>query len=229
MAKSELKIKARMLRKSGLGVKTIAHQLDVSSSTVSLWCRDIKLSPEQIATLEKNQRDPFYGKRLTYSLKQQGLRQEKEKAIRTEALAEVGNLSKRDLLVSGISLYWAEGFKKDNMVGFANTDPEMIKFILKWLETCFKVKNSEIRLRVGINESHKHRTKIIEKYWSNILNVPLSQFSKPFYQKIKWNKVYEHPEDYFGTIRVRVLKSTDLLRRIKGAILGLNQTISFKE
>lgn len=224
MAKSELKIEARTLRKSGFGVKTIAHKLNVSSSTVSLWCRDIKLSPEQIATLEKNQRDPFYGKRLTYSLKQQEIRQEKEKTIRAAAVTEVGNLSKRDLLISGISLYWAEGFKKDNMVGFANTDPEMIKFILKWLKVSFEVKNNEVRLRVGINESHKHRTKVIEKYWSDILNIPLSQFSKPFYQKVKWNKVYEHPEDYFGTIRVRVLKSTDLLRRIKGLIFGLGDT-----
>lgn len=224
MAKSLLKIESRKLRESGLGIKTIAHKLNVSSSTVSLWCRDIKLSQEQITALEKNQRDPFYGRRLAYSQKQQSIRKEKERIIRSSAVVEIGTLSKRDLLISGVSLYWAEGFKKDNMVGFANTNPEMIKFILKWLIKCLQVKLENIRLRVGINESHKHRTNIIEKYWSNVLDIPLSQFSKPFYQKVKWNKVYEHPEDYYGTLRVRVLKSTDLLRRIKGMVTGLTNS-----
>lgn len=223
MAKSELKLEARDLRKGGLGVKTIAHKLKVSSSTVSLWCRDIKLSPEQIAVLEMNQKDPFYGRRLAYSLKQQNVRLEKEKIIKADALKEIGFLSQRDLLIAGVSLYWAEGFKKDNMVGFANTDPEMIKFIINWLKICFQVEYTKIRLRVGINESHKHRTNIIEKYWSDTLNIPLSQFSKPFFLKVKWEKIYEHPENYFGTLRVRVLKSTDLLRRIKGMIAGLTR------
>jgi transcriptional regulator with XRE-family HTH domain len=221
MAKSLLKIESRKFRKSGLGIKTIAHKLNVSSSTVSLWCRDIKLSPEQIAVLEMNQKDPFYGRRLAYSLKQQNVRLEKEKIIKAGALKEIGFLSQRDLLIAGVSLYWAEGFKKDNMVGFANTDPEMIRFILKCLIDCFRIRIENIRLRVGINESHKNRTNIIEKHWSGLLDIPLSQFSKPFYQKVKWEKVYEHPENYFGTLRVRVLKSTDLLRRIKGMIEGI--------
>jgi predicted transcriptional regulator len=61
MAKSVIRLQARELRKSGLGIKTIAHQLGVSSSTVSLWSRDIKLTEDQIKNLEKI---PEHSKRI---------------------------------------------------------------------------------------------------------------------------------------------------------------------
>ena len=66
MAKPLQRRQARILRKHGFGVKTIAHKINVSSSTVSQWCKDIELTPDQIATLEKRQRDPYYGRRLSY-------------------------------------------------------------------------------------------------------------------------------------------------------------------
>lgn len=128
MAKSKLKIEARKYRIEGESIKSIAKKIRVSSSTVSFWCKDIKLSEKQIAQLEKNSKDPFYGQRLAYSLKQRNIRIEKEKEIFKEARKEIGSLSKRDLLIAGVALYWAEGFKKDNMVGFANTDSGMITF-----------------------------------------------------------------------------------------------------
>lgn len=222
MAKSRLKIEARELRTGGKSIKTIARDLGVSSSTVSIWCKDIKLTPKQIARLEKNSKDPFYGRRLSYSLKQQLARKIKEEQIKTEAKNLIGILSDREKLIAGIALYWAEGFKKDKMAGFANTDPQMIKFTLSWFQNQLGVPKSQIRLRVGINESHRHRTKEIENHWSYLTGIPISQFNHPFYQKLIWKKVYEHPEEYFGILRVRILKSTDLLRKIKGLIEGLN-------
>ena len=74
MAKSLLKIRAQKLRSKGKSIKTIAHDLGISTSTASLWCRDIKLSPSQITELERRAHDPMYGKRLQNSLKQKNLR-----------------------------------------------------------------------------------------------------------------------------------------------------------
>ena len=130
MAKSRLKIEARKMRAEGKSIKDIARNLGVSSSTASLWCRDVKLSQKQVIQLEKNSKDPFYGRRLSYSLKQQLARKVKEEQIKSEARSLIENLSDREKLIAGTALYWAEGFKKDKMVGFANTDPEMITFIL---------------------------------------------------------------------------------------------------
>lgn len=221
MAKSKLKFEAREFRSKGESIKSIARKIGVSTSTISLWCKDIKLTKEQITQLEKNARDPYYGRRLAYSLKQQSDRKIKEKEIFKSAKELIGDLSKRDLLIAGTALYWAEGFKKDNMVGFANTDPEMIKFFLNWVLNCLEVNPELIRLRVGINEHHKYREKDIQEYWSKVTKISLGSFYKPYYQKVNWKKEYAHPEEYFGTLRIRILKSTDLLRKIKGLIIGI--------
>ena len=221
MAKSKLKFEAREFRSKGESIKSIAKKIGVSTSTVSLWCKDIKLTKEQILQLEKNAKDPHYGMRLAYSLKQQNNRKIKEKVILKNSKELIGNFSKRDLLIAGTALYWAEGFKKDNMVGFANTDPEMIKFFLSWVLNCLEISPELIKLRVGINEHHKYREKEIQEYWSKTTNIPMQFFYKPYYQKVVWKKEYDHPQEYFGTLRIRVLKSTDLLRKIKGLIMGI--------
>ncbi|MCX6793717.1 MAG: hypothetical protein NTY06_01285 [Candidatus Gottesmanbacteria bacterium] len=221
MAKPLLRKKARLLRKNGFGVKTIAYKLQVSSSTVSQWCKDIELTPIQIATLEKRQHDPFYGRRLAYAKAQQKKRQDKTLNLLHQGVKDVGKLSKRELFISGISLYWAEGFKKDNQVGFANSDPTMTQYFILWLEQCCGVNKSALKLRVGVNESYRDKIQVIESFWSKTLNIPNNQFQKPFFQRVQWKKQYDHPENYHGVLRIRVAKSTDFLRKIHGWIEGL--------
>lgn len=223
MAKSELRLKARKMREGGESVKGIAEILGVSSSSVSLWCRDIKLSFEQVAELERRNKDPHYGRRGKYLEVLKEATDSKKLKLKTEGQKLVNGLSKREKFLVGAALYWAEGFKKDKMVGFANTDPEMIKFVLGWLIESLGVSPALIRLRIVINESHKYRIYEVHKYWSQLVGIPMSQFYRPTFQKVKWNKVYDHPEDYFGVLRIRVLKSTDLLRKILGMIEGLGK------
>lgn len=223
MAKSLLRKRARALRQQGLGIKTIAQKLHVSSSTVSLWCRDILLSPAQISELERRMHDPFYGRRLAYVQKQQKKRKDKIALLMQQGIKEIGHLKKRELFLSGVSLYWAEGFKKDNLVGFANSDPSMALFFIQWLEMCCNIPKTGLKFRVGVNDSYQNKIKSIELFWAHSLNVSIEQFQKPFFQKAKWKKKYDHPEDYHGVIRIRVAKSTDLLRKIHGWIEGLKK------
>lgn len=223
MAKPKIRLLARELRRQGMGIKTIAHKLNISSSTASLWCRDIELTLVQIQELEKHSKDPYYGRRLSYVKKQQSDRLQKTQRLRTEGIKEVKNLSRKSLFFSGISLYWAEGFKKDNQVGFANSDPDMIRFFIRWLEACCGISKDRLKLRLGINEQYKDSAENIEAYWTKELKIPRSQFQKPFFQKVQWKKMYDHPEQYHGVLRVRVSKSTDLLRKIHGWIEGIKK------
>ena len=223
MAKSALRLQARELRKIGLGVKTIAHQLHVSSSTTSLWTRDIKLTAKQINILEQRSHDPHYGRRLEYTNQQHENRISKINKLHKEGIVQVGDLTKRELFIAGINLYWAEGFKKDNLVGFSNSDPEMIKLFIKWLENCCHVGKERIKLRLGLNEQYVDKVDEIESFWIKQLHIPKEQFQKPFFQKVQWKKIYDNPEDYHGVLRVRVAKSTDLLRLIHGWIQGMKQ------
>lgn len=221
MSKSLARTQARALRASGLSIKEIVKKLHVSQSTASLWCRDIVLTPEQIRVLERNAHDPGYGLRHAYiqRLKQEKL--DRIKRITDVAINEVGSLGNRELFLSGVSLYWAEGFKKDNQVGFSNSDPDLVTFFLLWLYSCCHVTPEMITLRVGLNESYRIKVKEIEKYWSDMLQIPLTQFQKPFFQKVKWKKTYDNPQDYHGVLRVRVRKSAELRLKILGWIEGL--------
>ena len=223
MAKFKEKLEARELRKQGESIKVIAKKLKVSPSSVSFWCQDIKLSPAQIKELERRARDPNYGRRLEYALAQQRKRLKKTKYLKEEGIKEVGALSKRELFLAGVILYWAEGFKKDTQVGFASSDPSMIKLFIKWLFDCCGYKPQDLILRVTANISHKYRIQEIQDYWIRVTKIPKENFRKPFYQKVKWKKVYKNPNEYFGVLRIRVRKSTDFLRKIGGWIEGVKR------
>lgn len=223
MAKPKLHQKAIILRQQGLGIKTIAYKLGVSSSTISLWCRDVELTPLQRKELEKRAHDPFYGRRLTNILHQQNKRQKKIKELNSLGIKEIGKLTSRELFIAGVALYWAEGFKKDNRLGFANSDPKMINLFLKWLIKSCKVPKNDIRVRIGLNISHKDRMKEVEEYWSDLTKLPLSQFQKPFFQKFIWKKEFSRPEEYFGVLRIRANKQLSLFRKIHGWIEGLKK------
>lgn len=179
------------------------------------------MTPEQIRILEKHARDPFYGNRMKYLLSVKKTKDLKIEKLNKKGISEVGNLSKRDLFLVGIALYWAEGFKKDKQAGFANQDPKMIKLFIKWLKECFDYNDSDLTLRVTLNISHKHRTVEVNNYWSQVTGISKDEFKKPTFQKVKWKKIYENPDEYYGVLRIKVRKSLDFLRKIHGYIEGL--------
>ena len=221
MAKPLEKVKARLLRKNGESIKAIAKKIKVSPSTVSLWVRDIQLTSLQIKQLEKNLKDPHYGRRHAYLQKIIQKRIRKEEQLLKKGIKEVSLLTKRELFLIGISLYWAEGFKKDSQVGFANTDPSMIKLFIRWIIECCGFTTLDLSPRVTVNISHAHRVHVIENYWSTITQIPITQFQKPYFQKVIWQKQFENEEQYYGVLRLKVKKSIDSLRLIKGWIEGL--------
>lgn len=221
MAKPEEQKRARKMRAEGMSIKEIAKKVGVSVGSVSLWCKDIVLTLEQIKELERRGKDPNYGRRMEYALEQRRKKEEKIEKLKKKGIKEISSLNKRELFLVGAALYWAEGFKKDSQAGFATSDPKMLRVFLKWLYESCGYKPDDLIFRATVNISHKHRIEEIEEFWSKQAGVNVDQFQKPFYQNVKWKKVYKNPNEYFGVIRVRVRKSTDFLRKIHGWIEGL--------
>jgi hypothetical protein len=209
----------------GKSIRSIARKIGVSASSVSSWCRDIKLTARQEKILDTNLRNPYYAGRGVYLRKLKKKTLLKTSRLQKIGIKKVGILTKRELFLVGSSLYWAEGFKKDSQAGLGSLDPAMIKLYIKWLEVCFGYKNKDLIFRVTANISHKERIKEIEKYWSTLLNVSIEQFQKPFFQNVKWKKTYEKPNEYYGVLRVKVRKSKDFLREIYGFIEGLKLNV----
>ena len=225
MAKSAQRLEARRLRKRGFSINEIANRISFSKRTVSRWCNDIELNEEQGKILWARTKVKYNKNFRKYCERKHQKKLEKIESLKLKGIKELGELTKRELFIAGVALYWAEGFKKDMRFGFANSDPAMIKFCLKWLKNCLGINNQEITLCVTANIDYQDKIGVIERYWARVTGIPKTQFTKPFYQKTKWTKEYEKPDDYHGVLRIRVVRSTDLLRKIKGCIEGLKQNV----
>ena len=221
MAKSEEKNRALELRQRGMGVRDIAKRIGIAKSTVSLWCRNIKLTPTQIQRLhEKMIRGGYYG-RMKGARMQHRQRLERMAIFQKQGMDLIGKLSNRDILMVGIALYWGEGDKKGRQVKITNSDPKIIKFILKWFKQVCKIERDRISLYVIINEIHRSRVGEVEKYWSRITGIPRNQFTKTTLIKAKNKKNYKNFPVHYGTLTIRIKKSTNLHHQIMGMIEGL--------
>lgn len=221
MAKSILRLRARELRKAGQSIGAIAEVLVIAKSTVSLWCRDIELSMEQIKKLLANKENGLRLGQINGALAQKNRRIEKTKFYEREGLERFKNLSKEEFFTAGVALYLGEGAKKNRRIEFTNTDPQMIKFMIKWFVELFGVKKENFILSVVINTLHEKREAVVKNFWMDYLNVGPEQFRKMIFVKSKQKKVYENYNNYFGTLRFRILKSTDLCYKMLGFIKGL--------
>ena len=219
---NKIKDLARQLRKEGKSLNEISTQLKTPKTTTRLWIKDISLTEKQKLKL-----------RMRSLLSLQDGRKQAVKLRRDESLLRfqinhqkgllsIGRLNKRDLLLIGTSLYWAEGFKNkhERRLGFCNSDPVMIRLYLRFLKEILLVKNSELTARLSLNESFRPHALQIQKQWSELVGIPLSQFTKTFYQKTQWKKEFTD-NSYLGVLRIHVQSSIDLLSYMKGLIGGI--------
>lgn len=226
MAKSKERLLARQMRKNGYSVKTISRELLVSRSSVSIWVRDIILTPKQLRQLNQNSIDGRNKGRTTTSL----IYQKRREKIRLDSLHYaqkiIGKLSSKEFLILGTALYWAEGNKKSHAVRFTNSDPNLIKFAINWFTQCFNVTPERFGAFVGINESHRKRERKVIEYWSAVSGIHPNQFRKTIFKKAINKKVYDNPNAHFGTLTIYVLKPIRIYNRIIGLINALSLIIN---
>ncbi len=209
------RVRAIYLRKLGRSYSEIIKKVKVSKSTLSIWLRDVELTLRQ-------------KKRLYVTLKQKNayrlakMNQEKKmrkiKDIITEAKKESKNLIKNPLFLSGLMLYWAEGDKSDEreVVKFSNSDPIMIKLMMRWFRKICQVPENKFRIALHIHKLHCRNN--LEKYWSKQTSIHLNQFHKT---QIKPTSLGQRRNIlYNGTCSI-CISNKDLYRRIKGWKLGL--------
>src|SRR3989344_1238569 len=191
--KQLIKAKVRSLRIKGLSLNQIFSHTNIPKTTIRTWIKDIELSAKQIAILRERVQEKLQEGRIRKQKIQKELKIKNEKTLMNKGKNQTKKLTRRELLIAGAALYWGEGFKNrhEHRLGFCNSDPEMIRFYIKWLKNILKVDEKDIIARLTLNESYKDRVKEIEKYWSGITEIPIEQFTKTFYQTSKWKKQFE--------------------------------------
>lgn len=228
MAKSHERLMARELRRKGESIREIAKRVSVARSTISLWCRDVVLTNDQLEALVESDRLGGARGRMVAAELAKKRKNERISFNENVGFERIGKISNRELFLIGIALYWAEGSKKRGRLRLCNSDPRLIKTYISWLNSCLNVQKSSLTCRVSINEIHKYRQNEIEKYWSEVVGIPQCQFTKTTIIHTTLGKVYERMGEYFGVLDVTVQKSTNLNYQMTGAINGLGKIFDGK-
>lgn len=209
------KVAAIELRKKGYSIKSIANELSVAKSSVSVWVRNIPLSFDQLNQLKSNSfSSQAIEKRRTSRLANE---LSKRKRIALNAENQIKEITLNDLWLMGTMLYWAEGGKTQRMVRFSNGDPNMHLLMMKFFRIICKVPEEKMR---GYIHIHDHLDfGAAENYWSDITNIPLTQFFKTFRKVSSPTPNMKNTLPY-GVLDVYILDS-NLFLTITGWVKGI--------
>jgi len=223
------KTKAIELRRKGFSYNEISKKLEIPKSTLHYWLVNIEMSEKAKTRIAKRVYAGSVEGLIRRNKNQTFLAKKRAEKIRDSAKKEAGNLMNDRLFLTGISLYWAEGYKKGaygskwKAVDFANSDPELVKIMVKFFKNICQVKNEKIKVQL-IAHKNIDISKAV-RYWSNLINVPKKQFIKTCcsISKLSKNKRNRNSLTH-GTVHIRI-NDVKLFFRIIGWIDGLKDTI----
>jgi hypothetical protein len=219
------------LRQDGFSYSSISDQIRVPKSTIVFWLRKIKLTQVQTEKIKKRRLE---SQKLSIQKKVSRTFHQIEQ-IKKYSSKDIRDISKKELWLMGIMLYWRERYSNNNEsdlkkgVRFTSSDPYLIKFFLKWLKDIGKIENDEISFDLFIN-AEVSETELITKYWSNITEFDKDKFHHIYKlgsksKSIKSNKNKKSKRHYHkiqnGLLRIRVRASSMLARQIAGWTKGI--------
>jgi len=218
--------KARELRHQGYSMKQIALLLNVSKGSVSAWVRDIQLQKDALSNIGKQYligREKARQTRLSNIV-------HKHEELYHKCKVEITPFSSRDIWIAGLMLYAGEGNKSsvvsNQHVELANSDPNILRTFIYFLIKICCIPREKIKVRLilysDINSSEAHR------YWSEQLNIPLSQFGKSFTKPSYKNSPYRHlRRSEYGTAHV-CLYDAKMYRKIMGWLKAVYEYINIE-
>lgn len=173
----KIKQNVKTLRTQGLSIGQIANKVGIAKSTVYEWTKTID-GAAKYAELGRVR----WLKELQ-PLGAMGQRRKREKRIAQLELTTKNAISEfeitQDVQKAILSaLYWAEGTKVRGILTFANTDPKLALLFITLLRNCYTLDESKLRIRLHLHEYHDEDN--IKRFWSNLLKIPIRQFTKTY-------------------------------------------------
>jgi hypothetical protein len=167
--KSEL---GRDLRRLGLSYGEIMELIPVKKSTLATWCRDVRLTEEQIEAIkERRAPDPGFPRNTNRK------RRKEIELIRAQAALEAEHLVDDPLWLAGTVLYWGEGFKTQSQLGMANSDPHALRLFIRWTDR-YHLPATGYRAKLNLHAENDEPA--ARQWWSDQLGIPLTNFNKSF-------------------------------------------------
>jgi hypothetical protein len=212
------------LRLKGNSEGEIKKALGIPKSTLSGWFKNLTLPLKARKLLEKKgrtARKPLmdFNRRRTLLIKSEN------KDIKEKSLKDIGQLSKRELMLIGTALYWGEGYrieiqKGSPTISFANSDPAMATLFIRFLREILRITEEKIRPRVQIFGNIEPADAV--NFWSKVLSVPPARFH--VYSAISRAGNGKRPKNFlpFGTLQINVCDRVNAFK-IQGWINGLTK------
>lgn len=192
-----LKEKITILRKKGHSLNEIHKEFGVSKSVISGWVRDIVLTGKAKSRLLSKIK-------LGQFISAENKRRKTSQVIESYFNNAVKDINQfkldRNLLKTICSLiYCCEGTKNlRSGVNFTNSDYQLIRTFLTLFRKSFDVDENKFRVCVHLHQYHN--TKYQLRFWSDITNIPLNQFIKPFHKKNGGKRIRK---EYNGCASIR--------------------------
>jgi hypothetical protein len=201
------------MRQDGASIATIHAALPVSKSTISLWVRDIPLDEQHRRALEAAN-PAVNGRQVGQRAWSRACRDERRRAQEHgRALARRADA----LHCAGCMLYWGEGTKERNGVGFTNADVDMLRFFLRFLRESYGASDEALRLTVNCHLGNGLSLEQIERWWLAELGLPRSCLRASTVNRASRASKGVRRRLVHGTAQLRV-GSTWIVQSIYGAI-----------
>ena len=220
--KTQEKQNAILLRKQGYSYNEILKKVPVSKSTLSLWLREIGLA-------KRHRQGLTLKRKLAQTKAQEACRRnriEKQKDIISKAKQEIGKISRKELWLIGIALYWAEGGKQkehnvSQRVTLTNSDPRIVLLFNTWLKDICNCDIDNLIYSIYIHRTADHSRAV--EFWNKLLDIRIERV----YFKVSGKKTIRKNigESYYGLLRIDVRRSTDFNRKIAGWIQGIHDSV----
>jgi transcriptional regulator with XRE-family HTH domain len=206
---------ARKLRQEeGLALNEIARRVGASKSSVSLWVRDIVLTPEQHDALQGSNA-LHYRQQLAAFKRRTTFRQRR---IRWQIEGRAATYEGDMLHAIGCMLFWAEGSKKRDSVHVSNADPELLRLFVSFMRARFAVPDDKFRVWCNLFADHEERQAEIEQFWLDTLELPRSSLIKSAVNRYSGHTKKKRTNKLpYGTCRVSV-HDVRIAQHLYGAI-----------
>lgn len=224
---------ALKLRLQGRSYTEIQRALGIPKSTLSGWLANLVLSPAAREQIVRRARKKSIAALIKRNKNQTRLARLRAADIRTKAMSEVEPLSKKDVFLFGIALYWAEGYKRPqwrngrevtyHVVSLTNADPLLVKMFLRFLRECCGVPEKKLKANLRIFP-HQNEA-VLQRFWQKETGILVQNFMKT-YTGISKASMRKRPYNRlpYGVIQVTVA-DTQLFHRIMGYLEGIKRFV----
>ena len=206
--------------KHSLSYTAIRKQLGVSKSTLSYWLKEYPLDADQILELRREGWQKGEASRERFRNTMRAKQEMRAHEIYRAQKARLATLSSEAWFTAGLMLYAAEGDKKQTgRIALANTDPQIIKFFIEWLDTFLDIPKSRIKAQLHLYENmdiDKER-----EFWKNELALEDNHLYKVQIRKLKSGSFTYEGSNRHGTCSIFISgvgKKQELMMGIKALL-----------